>query len=76
MDKSDPREVPRLTSGDILVPFYQPGDTKLLRVTLTEEQWWALSRVMADADDDETLEQFVNRIVRDKADKLVGSRHS
>jgi hypothetical protein len=54
------------------VPLYQPGEMKVMRITLTEAQWWALSeRLVAAKKSDEgprTLEQFVNEIVREAAD--------
>jgi hypothetical protein len=44
------------------VPLYQPGDTKLLRITLTRQEWDRLvTRCIAS---DDSLEEVVNGIVR------------
>lgn len=45
------------------VPLYQPGDTKVLRITLSFDEWWVLSERATQTD--LTLEQFVNAVVQD-----------
>jgi hypothetical protein len=51
------------------VPLYQPGNRKVMRVELSEEQWFALAEETFKTD--LTLEQFVNGIIGNEANRLI-----
>lgn len=47
------------------VPLYQPGNTKLVSITLTADEWWSLAERATQSDD--SLAQLIEKIVREAA---------
>jgi hypothetical protein len=48
------------------VPLYQPGPTKIVRITLTDAGWTRLAQLSIE--EDLTLEQYLNKVAREAAE--------